>query len=312
MNMRKMAFSKVFANRTPRRACVTFLANSRANSTIQAAILLALVLPIAATSVAYLGKTVDVSFRQAHESLSGPTTAAPLVAVQEPSDPWRSAEHVAMFGIFALLVIAVVGLCLRFKHAAAKQEQAPQQQPLADEKVDHLGRLYEKRQTVYSILSRNLDQLLGDEVTVDKLMSTKIIAVLPKATRHEVESIMEENRIHHVFVHNGSRLIGIISDRDLPGVDEKAKAKSFMTPDPYTVSPHDLLSKAMGQMIQHRISCLPVVSGKQLVGALSTTDLILGFQAALRAASEISRAISTVGRTSTAPEQHSDEAAMGA
>lgn len=79
---------------------------------------------------------------------------------------------------------------------------------------------------------------------------------------------------------NAAPLQGIVTDRDLrrrvlaAGVDPSSAVEHIMTRHPWCVSADTLLLDAMQLMSQHNIHHLPVSQGPQLLGMITTTDLI--------------------------------------
>ena len=86
----------------------------------------------------------------------------------------------------------------------------------------------------------------------------------------------------------GARLLGIVSDRDLRdacpsilanGTTDfsplaKARVADIMHAQVVTVHPHDPIEEAARLMYEHRIGCLPVISGAGLVGIVTETDVL--------------------------------------
>jgi CBS domain-containing protein len=54
----------------------------------------------------------------------------------------------------------------------------------------------------------------------------------------------------------------------------KLRVVEAMTPDPVTVGPDDTLKTACEHMLVHKISGLPVVVGRRVVGILTETDIL--------------------------------------
>ncbi|RMG59645.1 MAG: CBS domain-containing protein [Deltaproteobacteria bacterium] len=50
---------------------------------------------------------------------------------------------------------------------------------------------------------------------VGRRMTKRVIAVTPDTTLREAARLLKENRIHHLPVVEGERLVGIISDTDI-------------------------------------------------------------------------------------------------
>jgi CBS domain-containing protein len=102
--------------------------------------------------------------------------------------------------------------------------------------------------------------------------------------------IMRLGRIRHLPVVDGTRLAGIISERDLfrsslaqalgygseatRDLMKKLHIKDVMVPKVVTVSPETELCEATKIMVEQKIGCLPVVEGGRLVGLITDTDIL--------------------------------------
>jgi len=105
--------------------------------------------------------------------------------------------------------------------------------------------------------------------------------------------IMRLGRIRHLPVVDGSRLAGIISERDLfrsslaqaLGYGTKASRdlmkdlhiKDIMVSEVTTVSPETNLCAAVQIMVDKKIGCLPVVENERLVGLITETDILVQY-----------------------------------
>mgnify|MGYP002619699062 CR=1 FL=1 len=97
----------------------------------------------------------------------------------------------------------------------------------------------------------------------------------------EASRRMRAQRIRHLPVLRGGRLLGILSARDLalveslPGVDPETVAVSqAMTEEPYAVSPDTSLLEVLEQMASHKYGAALVVEGDKPVGIFTTVDAI--------------------------------------
>ena len=210
------------------------------------------------------------------------------------------------FWIVAAGLFALGGLSWNYRYLARLRALAEKDRE-QDAGASPSGRLHEavfqKRQAIFRLLARDMDVLLQDcRLEVRHIMSRQLTTVPLNATAEEVRRIMEEKKLRHVLVTDGGRLAGIISDRDLAKRDA-ANARQLATLDPITVTPDTLVNPAITQLIRRRISCLPVVDGEELVGVITTTDLLLTLQCALqvlkRVAGEVQETIAADERAAT-------------
>jgi CBS domain-containing protein len=133
-----------------------------------------------------------------------------------------------------------------------------------------------------------------------QLMSTDLVTLNAKGTMDVADDLMKLKRVRHLPVLDGERLVGLVTQRDLflAGVSSVLQFRrntqkewlghiriaEVMTRDLVTVAPEADAETAVAQMIEHKIGCLPVVSGGKLVGLLSETDLLRYLQRILEIA----------------------------
>ena len=72
----------------------------------------------------------------------------------------------------------------------------------------------------------------------------------------------------------------------------------IMTRDPLTVTSDTTLGTALTLMLNHRISCVPVVDDGRLSGIYTTTDVILALQCTMQALERVGK----LGRGQSDPE----------
>ncbi len=105
--------------------------------------------------------------------------------------------------------------------------------------------------------------------------------------------IMRLGRIRHLPVVDGTRLAGIISERDLfrsslaqalgyggPATRDLMKTlhiKDIMVKEVTIISPEAKLCDAVKLMMEKKIGCLPVVENDRLVGLITETDIMLQY-----------------------------------
>lgn len=126
---------------------------------------------------------------------------------------------------------------------------------------------------------------------VKDVMSTQLVTLSIDETVSLAEQLMQAMSVRHLpVIGEGDHLVGIVSDRDLlaaaasslEDVDtQQARASSrrvpverIMTRDVRVAEPHTRLLDAAVAMREHKVSCLPVVEDRMLVGLLTETDLV--------------------------------------
>jgi acetoin utilization protein AcuB len=136
---------------------------------------------------------------------------------------------------------------------------------------------------------------------VRDVMTLELVTIGPQDTLKTAQERMQAANCRQLpVVDEDGTLCGIITDRDLrlavnsPLVmrerwqDEMLLAHTqvdaCMTPDPITAAPDLLLEEAVQLLLKHKISGLPVVDGRRLVGILTVTDLLRVLRDTLREA----------------------------
>ena len=120
--------------------------------------------------------------------------------------------------------------------------------------------------------------------TVRQLLESKpveIHAVAPEAPVIEAIRLMAEHHVGALLVMEGSRLAGILSERDyarkvvLQGRSSKdTPVRDIMTARVITVGPGDSADHCMQVVTDHRIRHLPVIDGENVLGVVSIGDLV--------------------------------------
>ena len=117
-------------------------------------------------------------------------------------------------------------------------------------------------------------------------MTREVVALSPETTAAEALGLCRERRIRHLPVVEGGRLVGIVSDRDLrsaaPALGDSDRASALerigisdvMTRDVVSARPDDPIEVAANRMRERRIGCLPVVEGGELVGIITSSDVM--------------------------------------
>lgn len=118
---------------------------------------------------------------------------------------------------------------------------------------------------------------------VRDIMRSPAIAISPDTTLQDAYRTMNQKGIRHLPVLDGDKLIGVITDRDLRLATSALAAAPFppgsqvaavMCRAPLTADPMDPVEDAARTMREHKIGCLPVMNGEQLIGIITGIDLL--------------------------------------
>jgi CBS domain-containing protein len=123
---------------------------------------------------------------------------------------------------------------------------------------------------------------LRTRMVVKDIMSSPVVTLNEAATSNRVATIMDENNLGCVIVTNESgKPVGIITERDLVVrvlaknlVPDTVKAKEIMTSPLVTIEPEATISEAARRMSRLEIRRLGVVYKGNIVGLISSRDIL--------------------------------------
>lgn len=117
-------------------------------------------------------------------------------------------------------------------------------------------------------------------------MTRDVVTLGPEASAAEAMGICRERGIRHIPIVEKGRLIGLVSDRDLrdvsptrPGRDQEntlgwVRVRDIMSTDLTTTSPLDTIDHVAQEIYDRKIGCLPVVEGREIVGIITSQDMM--------------------------------------
>lgn len=127
-------------------------------------------------------------------------------------------------------------------------------------------------------------------IPLQEIMTTKLITLHPKDKMMRVKELFEDFNIHHLPVVVAGKVVGIISKTDYylltsisdNSYDQFIQSKimitstvdEFMKTEVYCLTGKDTVGDAIDIFLKNRISCLPIVNGKELVGIITPYDIL--------------------------------------
>jgi CBS domain-containing protein len=131
---------------------------------------------------------------------------------------------------------------------------------------------------------------LDTSLRVADVMTREVRTLGPNDRLSLADELMKQGRFRHVAVVADGRVVGVLSQRDIfhgalawsLGQGRKAHeqllaataVKDVMASHVVTVDPDASLAEAAALLREHKIGCLPVVAGDELVGILTEGDFL--------------------------------------
>lgn len=135
---------------------------------------------------------------------------------------------------------------------------------------------------------------MSSQLYIKDVMSTKLLTLHPKDNLKSAKEIFSKYKIHHIPICVMNEIRGILSLGDilflegmvLDSFDQFLKDKKsettlvedIMTHNPYCIDSRSSLTQAIDIMLKERVNALPVVDNSNLVGLITTYDLMQAFK----------------------------------
>lgn len=133
---------------------------------------------------------------------------------------------------------------------------------------------------------------MKERIPVSIIMTENVVKLNLTDTLSKAEELFLKHNIRHLPVVDGDRIVGILSYTDLlrvgvaEGLDEEDRVigatiydmyslEQVMTKDVVTIESHTNVREAAEILAKSGFRALPIMKGVNLVGMLTTTDLIL-------------------------------------
>ena len=121
-------------------------------------------------------------------------------------------------------------------------------------------------------------------------MTTEVTSLQESDTLLDATMVFVRSTLRHLPILRGKILVGIVTERDvkqyapsiLSGISseeynrvmETTPLARVMTRDPLTMRPEQPVAEAAQLLTTKRIGCLPVVENGELMGIITTTDMM--------------------------------------
>src|SRR5688572_23179508 len=119
-------------------------------------------------------------------------------------------------------------------------------------------------------------------MSLDRFMRSRLVVQSPSTRIYDAVRAMEDNAIGAVLVHDGGRLVGIVTDRDLClkviGDDLDAfdfQLKDVMSSPVASVAAGATVADIAQVMLDRHVRRVPIVNGAEILGVATLDDLLL-------------------------------------
>jgi CBS domain-containing protein/uncharacterized protein (DUF2267 family) len=119
-------------------------------------------------------------------------------------------------------------------------------------------------------------------MSLDRFMRSRLVVQSPSTRIYDAVRAMEDNAIGAVLVHDGGRLVGIVTDRDLClkviGDDLDAfdfQLKDVMSSPVASVAADATVADIAQVMLDRHVRRVPIVDGAEILGVATLDDLLL-------------------------------------
>jgi len=122
---------------------------------------------------------------------------------------------------------------------------------------------------------------------IEEIMQTDVAVLSPTDTIADALNLIDKRKIRHIpIIDHDDHLAGLVTVANLrtatPSIfhanehpeDLKKPLETIMIKDPISGHPLDFVEEAAGLFYEHKISCMPIINNKKLVGIVTETDLL--------------------------------------
>jgi len=122
---------------------------------------------------------------------------------------------------------------------------------------------------------------------VEEIMKTEVSTLFPTNTIADAMELMDAKRIRHIpIINEENQLVGLVTVAKIreatPSIfhanehpeDLKKTLDTIMENNVITGHPLDFVEEAAGLFYEHKISCMPIINDKKLIGIITETDLL--------------------------------------
>ncbi|MCT1526779.1 MULTISPECIES: CBS domain-containing protein [Sphingobacterium] len=130
---------------------------------------------------------------------------------------------------------------------------------------------------------------MKQRVPVSQIMSKELITLSQKDSLYDAENLFKKHNIRHLPVVENKKLVGVVSYSDLLKISyvdvtedddiesvvyDAYTVTQLMAKTPVSILPSSTVKEAAEILSKHSFHSIPVVENEELVGIVTTTDLL--------------------------------------
>lgn len=112
---------------------------------------------------------------------------------------------------------------------------------------------------------------------IEHIMSKNLVVLDINSDIYEISKIMKEKDIGFIPINEGSKIVGVLTDRDIAVKivsNKDTKIKDYITRDIVKININNSIEEAINLMGTNKVKRLLVENNNKLVGILSLSDII--------------------------------------
>ena len=214
--------------------------------------------------------------------------------------------------IFILLIVvlpifttAVAWLLLREPKKNQKSQNASKQHRKSVVEQVLQTRLNAKRDVLWQQLIEDRDLLLKNQIEARHVMTQRPIVIGKATSGKEIARLISQHSVEHLLVCDEDQILQGIVHADDHRQRPRACAAEILCSLQSSVTPKSPLNAAISQLIDQRVSFLPVVDQDVLRGVLTPTDLVLTLHCSLQLWQRVAHTMETSSQRAEILEQTS-------
>lgn len=217
----------------------------------------------------------------------------------------RQPIFILLIVVLPILTTMAAWLLLRDPKKNQKNKKASKQHRKSVIEQVLQTRLNAKRDVLWQQLIEDRDLLLKNQIEARHVMTQRPIVIGKATPGKEIARLISQHSVEHLLVCDEDQILQGIVHADDHRQRPRASAAEILCSPQSSVTPKSPLNAAISQLIDQRVSFLPVVDQEILRGVLTPTDLVLTLHCSLQLWQRVAHTMETSSQRTEILEQTS-------